>query len=231
LTYSNVTTNARAQASRLTGIPVSNIVICATHSHTGPLFDDTRRYYFNQAAVEQYGKDPHEQIYFPDFLTERLVKAIHASPAFWKFCRIASARDIHPVPEYVHFAFWFDGPSPSDGVTPSQFSPVIKTLRIDVGHYTSEVASMSDSWHAGSKEIEVPLVQMNALLGFVSDALLATILGLGLDEETQAYLGRQMRLRLDESVDEQSPGPANAAQDEYDGASGPAPPSRESYGG
>src|SRR5580765_737695 len=72
----NVTTNARAQASRLTGIPVSNIVICATHSHTGPLFDDTRRYYFNQAAVEKYGKDPHEQIYYPDFLTERLVNAI-----------------------------------------------------------------------------------------------------------------------------------------------------------
>src|SRR5438874_5571276 len=29
----NVTTNARAQASQKTGIPVSNIVICATHSH------------------------------------------------------------------------------------------------------------------------------------------------------------------------------------------------------
>jgi len=33
-----VTTNARVQASRRTGIPVSNIVVCATHSHTGPLF-------------------------------------------------------------------------------------------------------------------------------------------------------------------------------------------------
>src|SRR4051794_23512966 len=36
----NVTTNARALASRKTAIPISNIVICATHSHTGPLFDD-----------------------------------------------------------------------------------------------------------------------------------------------------------------------------------------------
>ena len=34
---------------------------------------------------------------------------------------------------------------------------------------------------AGSKEIDVPLVQMNALMGFVSDALLATIMGLDLD--------------------------------------------------
>jgi hypothetical protein len=34
---------------------------------------------------------------------------------------------------------------------------------------------------AGSKEINVPLVQMNALMGFVADALTAAILGLGLE--------------------------------------------------
>jgi hypothetical protein len=34
---------------------------------------------------------------------------------------------------------------------------------------------------AGSPELDVPLVQMNALLGFVADALTATILGLGLE--------------------------------------------------
>ena len=37
---------------------------------------------------------------------------------------------------------------------------------------------------AGSKELDVPLVQMNALMGFVSDALIDTILGLDLDTET-----------------------------------------------
>ena len=37
---------------------------------------------------------------------------------------------------------------------------------------------------AGSKALDVPLVQMNALMGFVSDALMATIIGLGLDAET-----------------------------------------------
>ncbi len=37
---------------------------------------------------------------------------------------------------------------------------------------------------AGSSELDVPLIQMNALMGFVSDALLATILGLGLDSDT-----------------------------------------------
>jgi hypothetical protein len=40
---------------------------------------------------------------------------------------------------------------------------------------------------AGAAQISVPLVQMNALLGFVADALAATILGLGLqrDEEVR----------------------------------------------
>ena len=38
---------------------------------------------------------------------------------------------------------------------------------------------------AGSKELSVPLVQMNALMGFVADALTATILGLGLPRDTE----------------------------------------------
>lgn len=39
---------------------------------------------------------------------------------------------------------------------------------------------------AGSAKLDVPLVQMNALLGFVSDAIVSTILGLDLDQDTQA---------------------------------------------
>ena len=38
---------------------------------------------------------------------------------------------------------------------------------------------------AGSAELDVPLVQMNALLGFVADALTATILSLGLERECE----------------------------------------------
>jgi hypothetical protein len=38
---------------------------------------------------------------------------------------------------------------------------------------------------AGATELHVPLVQMNALLGFVSDALVSTILDLGLDRELE----------------------------------------------
>ncbi|WP_339730951.1 protoglobin family protein [uncultured Gimesia sp.] len=38
---------------------------------------------------------------------------------------------------------------------------------------------------AGSKDLNVPLVQMNALMGFVSSALVSSILGLNLDRETE----------------------------------------------
>ncbi len=38
---------------------------------------------------------------------------------------------------------------------------------------------------AGSKELYVPLVQMNALMGFVADAFVATIVGLKLDRDTE----------------------------------------------
>ena len=38
---------------------------------------------------------------------------------------------------------------------------------------------------AGAPDIQVPLVQMNALMGFVGDALTATILGLGLPRERE----------------------------------------------
>jgi len=38
---------------------------------------------------------------------------------------------------------------------------------------------------AGSKNLDVPLVQMNALMGFVSDALVNVILGLGLEREVE----------------------------------------------
>jgi neutral ceramidase len=75
------TTNARARASQLTGIPVSNIVICATHSHTGPLFDGPLREYFHEAARKTHGDDPQEKVDYPAFLTERLAKVIAAAQA------------------------------------------------------------------------------------------------------------------------------------------------------
>lgn len=43
---------------------------------------------------------------------------------------------------------------------------------------------------AGNKSIDVPLVQMNALLGLISDSLTTAVLGLKLDDETKARMLR-----------------------------------------
>lgn len=51
-------------------------------------------------------------------------------------------------------------------------------------HYLDRVG-MIHTPKAGSAELDVPLVQMNALLGFVADALTSTIHSLGLDRETE----------------------------------------------
>jgi hypothetical protein len=87
----HVSTNARARASHQTGIPVEHIMICATHSHTGPLFDDVRRQHFHKLAVAKYGQDPTEKIYYPDFLTEALVKVIHEAQKALRPARLETA--------------------------------------------------------------------------------------------------------------------------------------------
>ena len=76
-----LTARARAQASRLTGIPVTNIVIGATHSHTGPLLEGVLRQYLHEAAVAKYGSDPQETVDYPAHLVEQMVKAIVAAQA------------------------------------------------------------------------------------------------------------------------------------------------------
>ncbi len=50
--------------------------------------------------------------------------------------------------------------------------------------YLDMVGKMHTS-KAGSKELVVPLVQMNALLGFVADALTNTIMSLGLERSQE----------------------------------------------
>src|SRR5262245_55079226 len=48
----------RAEASRKTGIPAANILIAATHTHTGPLYFGGLREYLHQRAVSENGRDP-----------------------------------------------------------------------------------------------------------------------------------------------------------------------------
>ena len=71
-----VSSLARKEASAKTGIPISNILICATHSHTGPLFNDLRRDIFHEAAMEKYGKDPTEPLDYPNWLAARIAEVI-----------------------------------------------------------------------------------------------------------------------------------------------------------
>jgi hypothetical protein len=81
-----VTDGARKEASEKTKIPAENILIAATHSHTGPLYGGALRDYFHAEAVKKHGKDPAEAVDYPAQLVERLVSAIvdankNAAPA------------------------------------------------------------------------------------------------------------------------------------------------------
>lgn len=65
-------------------------------------------------------------------------------------------------------------------------SLVTRPYNSDMVKYLDFVGQMHTPG-AGSKKIDVPLVQMNALLGFVSDAIVNTILGLNLEQNTQTH--------------------------------------------
>lgn len=90
----------------------------------------------------------------------------------------------------------YDGPVPHDLTQLTQDHPQIRYRKEHLARYLAALVTkpydgklvsyldMVGKMHtpkAGSPELDVPLVQMNALLGFVGDALTATILGLGLD--------------------------------------------------
>jgi hypothetical protein len=94
----------------------------------------------------------------------------------------------------------YEGPVPADLESLSLDHPMIAFRKNHLGRYLTalvtrpydtrmvEYLDMVGKIHtpaAGNPELSVPLVQMNALMGFVSDALTATILGLGLPRERE----------------------------------------------
>ena len=94
----------------------------------------------------------------------------------------------------------YEGPAPTDLQSLTQDHEMIQFRKQHLGRYLAslvtrpydgkmiEYLDMVGKIHTpktGSAELDVPLVQMNALMGFVADALTATILGLGLDRETE----------------------------------------------
>ena len=75
----DVSARARRLAEEKTGIPASNIMIAATHSHTGPLYFGALRKHFHDLAVAEHGNDPHEKVDYAGRLVEKLVEAIAAA--------------------------------------------------------------------------------------------------------------------------------------------------------
>jgi neutral ceramidase len=72
----DVTQRARKLAEEKTGIPAANILVAATHSHTGPLYSGALRKHFHDKAVAEHGKDAYEEFDYPSFLVAMISQAV-----------------------------------------------------------------------------------------------------------------------------------------------------------
>jgi len=72
----DVSDRASLLAAKQTGIPAANILIAATHSHTGPLYMGALRQYFHDQTVAAKGEDPHEKIDYRAALVKKIVEAV-----------------------------------------------------------------------------------------------------------------------------------------------------------
>lgn len=94
----------------------------------------------------------------------------------------------------------YEGPLPQNLDALSQDHEIIQFRKQHLGRYLTALVTRAydgkmmeyldrvgkiHTPHGGSPELNVPLVQMNALLGFVADALTATIFSLGLNRESE----------------------------------------------
>lgn len=77
----SVSSAARKAAAEESGIPVSNIAISATHSHTGPLYFGALRQYFHDKAVAATGSDPYEKTDYERDLVRHIVSVISRAQA------------------------------------------------------------------------------------------------------------------------------------------------------
>jgi hypothetical protein len=97
----DLTDLARAQASKLTGIPPPNIVITATHTHGGPEYAGPLRDFLHERARKTNdGRDPHEPIDYRAQLVDRWANVIAAA---WSNRQPARLEVI--IPRLEGFAF------------------------------------------------------------------------------------------------------------------------------
>jgi hypothetical protein len=101
---------------------------------------------------------------------------------------------------FVPRQFGYEGEVPTSLDSLTQDHPMIAFRKKHLGQYLAKLVTQPydekmvgyldlvgkiHTPKAGSKDLSVPLVQMNALMGFVSDALLNTIAGLGLERDAE----------------------------------------------
>jgi len=72
----SISERARTQIAERCGIPTTSVAICATHSHTGPLFFGVLRRHFHEKAIAQQGRDSLEAIDYPAKLVDALVQVV-----------------------------------------------------------------------------------------------------------------------------------------------------------
>ena len=72
----DASTRARKEAAAKTGIPAENILVAATHSHTGPLYFGSLRKHFHDLAVAEHGSDPCEKVDYAERLVGGIVDAV-----------------------------------------------------------------------------------------------------------------------------------------------------------
>lgn len=74
--FPEVSRPVRREAARRLEIEPGNVLIAATHSHTGPLYAGALRKHFHEAAIKKYGRDPREEVDYADKLRQSLLEAI-----------------------------------------------------------------------------------------------------------------------------------------------------------
>lgn len=77
----DVSRRARDQIERELGIPRANVLLAATHSHTGPLYFDALRDHLHEKALAKHGSDPCEKVDYPSKLVEGIVQAVKLADA------------------------------------------------------------------------------------------------------------------------------------------------------
>ena len=71
-----VTAKVRRQVEQQSGIPAANIVLAATHTHTGPLYCGFLRQHYHDRAMAEKGHDPYEKVDYPAQLVKTIVGAV-----------------------------------------------------------------------------------------------------------------------------------------------------------